>query len=117
MPRVRARTAVEPVNPFTLLMTLSVVGASALFIALAIFLGWITSELEQIGGEEKLYGVRASYLSKIRLGVRAIETETGMLPVQVTRLNQTLTSVRDGLIVVNDNLGGVIAAVSRQGAA
>ena len=41
-------------NPFTLLMTLSVVGASALFIALAIFLGWITSELEQIGGDLKL---------------------------------------------------------------
>lgn len=104
-------------NPFTLLMVLSVVGASALFIALAIFLMLITGELEQIGGEEKGYGVKASFLSKIRVGVRAIEQETGMIPTQVTKLNKTLTSVRDGLIVVDDNLAGVITAVSNQGVA
>lgn len=101
-------------NPFTLLMLLSVIGAAALFIALALFLVAITSELEQIGGEEKGYGVKASYLSKIRVGVRAIESETGMIAPQVTQLNATLTNVRDGLVVVNDNLGGVIAAVSKQ---
>ncbi|GAC1654496.1 MAG: hypothetical protein NVS4B3_18560 [Gemmatimonadaceae bacterium] len=101
-------------NTFTVLMLLSVTGASALFIALALFLNAITSELEKIGGEEKGYGVRASFLSKIRVGVRAIETETGLIPTQITRLNQTLTSVRDGLVVVDGNLGGVIAAVSKQ---
>ena len=101
-------------NVFTLLMLLSVLGASALFIALALFLNAITGELEKIGGEEKGYGVRASFLSKIRMGVRAIETETGMIPTQVTKLNTTLTQVRDGLIVVDGNLGGVIAAVSKQ---
>ena len=101
-------------SAFTFLMLLSVLAASALFIALALFLFAITSELEKIGGEEKGYGVRASFLSKIRVGVRAIETETGMIPSQVTALNATLTSVRDGLIVVDDNLGGVIAAVSAQ---
>jgi len=101
-------------NPFTLLMLLSVVGAAALFIALALFLNAITTQLEKIGGEEKGYGVRASFLSKIRVGVRAIEIETGMIPTQVTKLNQTLTSVRDGLIVVDNNLGGLIAAVSKQ---
>ena len=101
-------------NPFTLLMLLSVVGAAALFIALALFLNAITTQLEKIGGEEKGYGVRASYLSKIRMGVRAIESETGMIAPQVTRLNATLTQVRDGLVVVDDNLGGVIAAVSKQ---
>ena len=101
-------------NPFTLLMLLSVVGAAALFIALALFLNAITTQLEKIGGEEKGYGVRASYLSKIRMGVRAIESETGMIAPQVTRLNGTLTKVRDGLVVVDDNLGGVIAAVSKQ---
>ena len=104
-------------NIFTLLMLLSVAGASALFIALALFLNAITGELEKIGGEEKGYGVRASFLSKIRVGVRAIETETGMIPAQVTKLNTTLTQVRDGLIVVDGNLGGVIAAVSKQGGA
>ena len=101
-------------NPFLLLMVLSVTAASSLFIALALFLNYITTQLEKIGGEEKGYGVRASYLSKIRVGVRAIEKETGMIPTQVTKLNQTLTSVRDGLIVVDDNLAGVIAAVSSQ---
>ena len=100
-------------SPFVLLMVLSVTAAAALFIALAI-LNYITTQLEKIGGEEKGYGVRASYLSKIRVGVRAIETETGMIPTQVTKLNKALTSVRDGLIVVDDNLAGVIAAVSKQ---
>lgn len=101
-------------NPFTLLVALSVVGAAALFIALAVFLFAISSELEKIGGEEKGYGVRASYLSRIRFGVRAIETQTGMIAPQVTELNETLGRVRDGLVAVNGNLGGVIAAVSRQ---
>ena len=101
-------------NPFTLLMLCSVVGASALFIALALFLNAITTQLEKIGGEEKGYGVRASYLSKIRVGVRAIESETGMIAPQVTLLNDTLTRVRDGLIVVDNNLAGVIAGVSKQ---
>ena len=101
-------------NQFTLLTLLSVIGASALFIALAIFLNLITNQLEKIGGEDKGYGVRASYLSKIRMGVRAIESETGMIAPQVTQLNGTLTQVRDGLVVVDSNLGGLIAAVTRQ---
>ncbi len=101
-------------NPFTLLMLLSVVAAAALFIALALFLFAITETLESIGGEEKGYGAKASFLSKIRLGVRAIEVQTGAIAPQVTRLNTTLTSVRDGLVAVDNNLGGVIAAVSRQ---
>ena len=101
-------------NQFTLLTLLSVIGASALFIALAIFLNLITNQLEKIGGEDKGYGVRASYLSKIRMGVRAIESETGMIAPQVTQLNGTLTQVRDGLVVVDNNLGGLIAAVTKQ---
>ncbi len=101
-------------NQFTLLALLSVIAASALFIALALFLFAISGMLEKIGGEERGYGLKASFLSKIRVGVRAIEVETGMIPTQVTLLNQTLTSVRDGLIVVDNNLGGVIAAVSKQ---
>ncbi len=101
-------------NPFTLLALLSLIGAAALFIALALFLNAITTQLEKIGGEEKGYGVKASYLSRIRVGVRAIETETGMIAPQVTQLNTTLTKVRDGLVVVDGNLGGVIAAVSKQ---
>lgn len=101
-------------NPFIVLMVLSVLAASALFIALAIFLVKISSELEKIGGEDRGYGVAASFLSKIRVGVRAIEVETGMIAPQVTKLNGTLTQVRDGLIVVDKNLAGVITAVSAQ---
>ncbi len=101
-------------NPFTLLALLSLGGAAALFIALALFLNMITTELEKIGGEEKGYGVRASFLSKIRVGVRAIETQTGAIAPQVTKLNGALTQVRDGLIVIDKNLAGVIDAVVRQ---
>lgn len=101
-------------NQFTWLMLLSVLAASALFIALGLFLIAITAELEKIGGEEKGYGVRASYLSKIRLGVRAIEVQTGAIAPQVTKLNGTLTSIRDGLVAIDTNLAGVIAAVVKQ---
>lgn len=101
-------------NPFTLLALLSVIAASALFIALAIYLFAIVSTLESIGGESKDYGAKASFLSKIRLGVRAIETQTGAIAPQVTRLNATLSSVRDGLVAIDNNLAGVITAVSRQ---
>lgn len=101
-------------NPFIVLMVLSVLAASALFIALVIFLVKISTELEKIGGEERGYGVKASFLSKIRVGVRAIEVETGMIAPQVTKLNGTLTQVRDGLIVVDKNLAGLITAVSAQ---
>lgn len=101
-------------NSMTLLMLLSVLGVAALFIALVIYLLKIITELEQIGGERKTYGAQSSYLSKIRLGVRAIETQTGALAPQVTTLNAGLTAVRDGVRAIDANLGGLIAAVSRQ---
>ena len=43
-------------NTFTLLTLLSVIAASALFIALGLFLFAITNVLEAIGGEAKGYG-------------------------------------------------------------
>ena len=101
-------------NVFTLLTLISVFAASALFIALALFLFAITGTLEAIGGETKGYGAKASFLAQIRFGVRAIETQTGAIAPQVTRLNVTLTSVRDGLIAVDNNLAALITAVSRQ---
>ena len=101
-------------NTFTLLTLLSVIAASALFIALGLFLFAITNVLEAIGGEAKGYGTKASFLAKIRLGVRAIETQTGAIAPQVTKLNGTLTSVRDGLVAIDNNLAGVITAVSAQ---
>ncbi|MEO6196322.1 MAG: hypothetical protein ABIS20_25155 [Thermoanaerobaculia bacterium] len=102
-------------NAFTLLTLLSVLGAAALFIALALYLVRITGELEKIGGSGYGYGLPASYLSKIRVGVRAIETETGGLAPRVVKLNGGLGAVRDGLRAIDANLGGLIEAVSRQG--
>lgn len=101
-------------NIWVLLTLLSVVGGAALFIALALFLGAITTELETIGGEPADYGAKSSYLSKIRMGVRAIEVQTGALPVQVARLNQGLSAICEGVKAIDGNLGGVIAAVKRQ---
>lgn len=101
-------------NTMVLLMLLSVLAVAALFIALVIYLVTISAELEQIGGERKTYGSQSSYLSKIRLGVRAIETQTASLAPQVTKLNTGLTAVRDGVRAIDANLGGVLAAVSRQ---
>lgn len=96
---------------FTLL---SVVGAAALFIALAIYLVLIINELEAIGGAPIGYGAKASLLSKIRMGLRAIEKETDGLVPHVTRLNARLTSIRDGVKAIDANLAGVIANVSKQ---
>ena len=97
-----------------LLMLLSVIGAAALFIALATFLVLICNELEAIGGPATRFRKPVNYLSKIRLGVRAIEVQTGGLVPQVTKLNAGLGAVRDGLAVIDSNLGGVIASVVRQ---
>ena len=98
----------------TLLMVLSVVGVAALFIALALFLVAISNELEAIGGPATRFKKPVNYLSKIRLGVRAIEVQTGHLVPQITKLNAGLGAVRDGLSVIDANLAGAIVSVSRQ---
>jgi hypothetical protein len=90
------------------LTILSVLAASALFIALAVFLVLILLELGPVGGT----GV--SYLAKIRLGLRAIEIETGHIPIEVTRLNGGLAGIRDGLVVVDGNLARLGSAIHRQ---
>ena len=53
-------------------------------------------------------------LAKIRLGVRAIEWQTEALAPYVTRVNGGLGAIRDGLKVIDANLAGLLAAVSRQ---
>lgn len=95
-------------NPFVVLTLASVVAASGLFIALAVFLVLILRELHPTGGDG------LSFLAKIRLGLRAIEIETGHIPTEVTRLNARLTAIREGLSVVDDNLGRLGEAVQRQ---
>lgn len=90
------------------LMLASVLAASALFIALAVFLNLILAQLEPTGGTP------TSFLGKIRLGLRAIEIETGNIPGQVPRLNQGLTQIAGGLGVVDGNLAQLAAALQRQ---
>lgn len=101
-------------NTMVLFMLLSVLGVAALFVALALYLRAITRELEQIGGPATRFFRPVNFLSKIRLGLRAIEVETGHLAPQVTALNAGLVAIRDGLKAIDTNLAGVIAAVQRQ---
>lgn len=96
------------------LMVATMLGVVALFVALALFLRAINQTLEDIGGPASRFRRPVNYLSKIRLGLRAIEVETGGLVPQLTRLNGGLGAVRDGLRAIDANLGGVIAAVSKQ---
>ena len=93
---------------FTLLMILTVLLVLLFVGALVYFVAAIHRLLVDIGGT----GV--SFLGKLRMGLRAIETETGHLPVQVTKLNTTLTNIGAGLKVVNTNLEGTIQHALKQ---
>ena len=86
----------------------SVAAVAALFIALAVFLVLILRELEPTGGRS------TSFLARIRLGLRAIEIETGYIPKEVTTLNGGLQQIAGGLGVVDGNLGRLAAALQRQ---
>lgn len=101
-------------SPLVLLAAVSAVGVAALFAALALFLAAIDRTLENVGGPATRFVVPANYLSKIRLGVRAIERQTDAIVPQVTRLNGGLGAIRDGLRAIDGNLAGLIDAVSRQ---
>lgn len=101
-------------NTFVLLMWITMVGVVLLFVALALFLRLINRELEQIGGPATRFFRPVNYLSKIRLGVRAIEVHTGHIAPQVTALNAGLGAVLDGLRVVDSGLASAITHVQRQ---
>ncbi len=81
-------------------MIATILAVLLLVIVLVKYLLAIIKLLNHIGGAGD------SYLAKLRLGLRAIETETGHLPTEATRLNATLTATAEGLVVVNDNLAG-----------
>lgn len=93
---------------FTFLMILTVLLVLVFVIALIVFVTQIHNLLVNIGGDGN------SFLAKLRLGLRAIETETGHLPVEVTKLNETLTNTGAGLKVVNRHLEGTIQAALKQ---
>lgn len=102
------------VNTFVVLMWITTIGVVALFGALALFLVAITRELEQIGGPATRFFRPVNYLSKIRVGVRAIEVHTAHIAPQVTQLNTGLAAVRDELRAIDTVLAAAIGHVLRQ---
>ncbi len=91
-----------------LLTVLSAIVVVIFFGVLAAYLIQIARTLEAIGGRGD------SFLAKLRLGLRAIETETGHLPREVTMLNEGLVAVAGGLQKVDEHLVHTIEAVVRQ---
>ena len=91
-----------------ILMLSTIIAVVLLVVVLVRYLTKIIALLNSIGGNGD------SYLAKLRLGLRAIETETGHLPTEVTKLNEALSNTADGLVAVNKNLEGTIEAVVAQ---
>ena len=78
------------------------------FLVLAYALIKISNVLRSIGGTP------TSYLAKLRLGLRAIEAETGHLTPQAVRANENLTSIAGGLDAVDEHLVSTIDAAVAQ---
>jgi hypothetical protein len=91
-----------------LLTLLSIVAVVLLVGTLIFFLVRIISVLDRVGGKP------TSYLAKIRMGVRAIEVETGHLPVQATMLNEQLGQIAAGLAAVDAALVATAGAAAAQ---
>ncbi len=91
-----------------ILMLSTTLAVLLLVFVLVRYLSHIIRLLNRIGGSGE------SYLAKLRLGLRAIEIETGHLPVEVTKLNEALMKTSSGLQVVNKNMEGTIDATLNQ---
>lgn len=89
-------------------MILTGIATLALVAVLLINLSKIVTTLDAIGGSP------SSYLAKLRLGLRAIESETGHLAPQVTKLNSNLSDIGEGLKQVDIHLTKTINAVLKQ---
>lgn len=93
---------------FIILMVLTILVALALLVVLVIYLNKINLLLANIGG------TAYSFLAKIRVGLRAIRTETGHLQTEVTSLNAKLNETADGLKTVEVNLKETMEHLSKQ---
>ena len=91
-----------------ILMLITIIAALLLVFVLIKYLSAIVNVLNSIGGAP------TSYLAKLRLGLRAIEQETGHLAPLVTQLNGTLIKTSDGLKIVDNQLTDTIDAVLNQ---
>tara|TARA_Y100000294_G_scaffold54472_1_gene51391 strand:- start:365 stop:658 length:294 start_codon:yes stop_codon:yes gene_type:complete len=93
---------------FVILMLITVLAAVILLVVLVSNLTKIIDYLNAIGGNPD------SYLSKLRLGLRAIETETGHIATEVTTLNAELGVIAEGLTGVDQHLVNTINSVVKQ---
>ncbi len=93
---------------FVFLMIITVLASVLLLVVLISNLNNIIATLNAIGGNPD------SYLSKLRLGLRAIETETSHIPTEVTTLNTELGVIAEGLTGVDQNLESTINSVLKQ---
>ncbi len=98
----------EGVTAMLVLTLISAFAVLLLFVVLAYALTKISGLLRDIGGTP------TSYLAKLRLGLRAISSETGHLEPQVIKLNEGLSQVAEGLRVVDGHLVGTLSAAQRQ---
>ena len=90
-----------------LLVTLTCLAAVLLLVVVAVNLVRIIHALEWIGGTP------VSWLAKIRFGLRAIETQTGLLAPLVTNLNTGLGALDGGLRQVENDLSAAVAALRK----
>ncbi|MEO6398097.1 MAG: hypothetical protein ABIP13_06480 [Tepidiformaceae bacterium] len=91
-----------------LLTVLSALAVVAFFGVVIAYLIAIVDRLDRIGGSP------TSFLAKITLGVRAIETETGALAPQVIQLNDGLSTIEGGLKVIDQHLVAAFTAIGEQ---
>ncbi len=90
-----------------LFVTLTCLATLLLLAVVAINVIRITGILEGIGERP------TSWLAKLRLGLRAIETETSQIAPEVTTLNSGLAAVDGGLRQVVADLGASIIALRK----
>ena len=90
-----------------LLVTLTCLAAVLLLVVVAVNLVRIIHALEWIGGTP------VSWLAKIRFGLRAIETQTGLLAPLVTNLNTGLGALDGGLRQVENDLSAAVTALRK----
>ncbi len=90
-----------------LFVTLTCLATLLLLAVVAINVVRITGLLEGIGGTP------TSWLAKLRLGLRAIESETAQIEPQVTTLNSGLGAVDGGLRQVVGDLNASVSALRK----
>jgi hypothetical protein len=85
---------------------LTALGVAALAAVLVGYLVALVRVLDRVGGQP------TSYLARIRMGVRAIEVQTGHLPPHVERLNSGASALRHELQAVAAALAATAGAVA-----